>query len=269
LLLKIPQLETVFNPRGPARRTPQPSGPYSGRRKQAGPLSFDTAAPKETLPTMKRICFLLVFALIWAAAAAVQAQTVYISDVFEVTLRTGPGIDHKIVAMLRSGEPMTIIEEGEEWTRVEIADGRQGYVLNRFISPTPPARLVLERLRTAHDNLQSRATELEEANRKLVSENRSLQQQLEETRKELSTVQEQFTTLKSESSDFFTLKTRYERAATSLRSTTERVNELEAEVSRLQLNKNIRWFLSGAGVLVLGFLIGFSTKKQRRKSSLL
>ena len=218
---------------------------------------------------MKRICFLLVFVLIWAAAAAVQAQTEYITDVFEVTLRTGPGIDHKIVAMLRSGEAMTVIEEEEEWSRVEIADGRQGYVLNRFLSPAPPARLALERLRTAHDDLQRRAAELEEANGRLVSENRSLKQQLDEARKDLSTVQEQYTTLKSESSDFFTLKTRYERAATSLRSTTERVNELEAEVSRLQFNKNIRWFLSGAGVLVLGFLIGFSTKKQRRKSSLL
>jgi hypothetical protein len=44
---------------------------------------------------------------------------------------------------------------------------------------------------------------------------------------------------------------------------------MEKEIARLSLNRNIRWFLSGAGVLVLGFIIGFSTKKQRRRSSLL
>ncbi len=218
---------------------------------------------------MKRICFVLVFFLLWAPAAMGQEQTAYITDSFQVTLRTGPGVDHKIVAMIGSGQPLSLIETGEEWSQVSLPDGRQGFVLNRFISETPPARLTLERIRSAYESLQAKDKELETSNNKLVSENRSLQDQLEKARGELAAVEAQYANLKAESSDVFSLKTRYERTAASLRESTERAQQLEAQVSELEVNRNIRWFLSGAGVLVLGFLIGFSSKKQRRKSSLL
>jgi SH3 domain protein len=218
---------------------------------------------------MKRTCFVLIFLLLWAATAMGQERTVYVTDSFQVTMRTGPGVDHKIVAMIGSGQPLTLIESGEEWSQVDLPDGRQGFVLTRFISENPPARLVMERLRNAYESLQTRAGELETEHAKLASENQSLKSQLEKARGELATVRAQYDALKADSSDFIALKTRYERAAASLRESTERVQQLEADVSRLELNKNIRWFLSGAGVLVLGFLIGFSAKKQRRRSSLL
>ncbi|MGD8369209.1 MAG: TIGR04211 family SH3 domain-containing protein [Desulfobacterales bacterium] len=218
---------------------------------------------------MKRTFLILLLILLWAAAAMGQEQTAYITDSFQVTLRTGPGVDHKIVAMLASGQSLTLIDAGEEWSQIALPDGRQGFVLNRFISVTPPARIELERIRSAYETLQTRAGELETEHAKLVSENRSLQTQLEKARGELASVETQYASLKAESSDVLSLKTRYERAAASLRESTERVQQLEAQVSELEFNRNIRWFLSGAGVLVLGFLIGFSSKKQRRRSSLL
>ena len=36
--------------------------------------------------------------------------------------------------------------------------------------------------------------------------------------------------------------------------------KLEAEIAQLGWNQKIRWFLSGAGVLFFGFLIGFFSK---------
>ncbi len=213
-------------------------------------------------------CTIAVFAL-WAAAAVCYAESAFITDVFEVTLRTGPGIDHKIVAMLRSGQPLTVTEAGDEWSRVVLADGKEGYVLSRFISIGPPARLSLERVRDAHEALKTKAASLEEENSRLVSENKALEKQLETVSTRLDALNKEYAELKSDSSDFFSLKKRYEQAAGQLQEKTERANKLEEEVSRLQLNRNIRWFLSGAGVLALGFLIGFSAKKQRRRSSLL
>jgi SH3 domain protein len=246
--------ETAANSKRPADRTP--------------PFTAD-GAPKESIATMKRICLAMFLILMLTTASAAQDETAYITDTFEVTLRTGPGIDHKIVAMLRSGQSVSVIEEGEEWTQVELSDGRQGYVLGRFLSQSPPARTALDRVQGAYEQLQRRAESLAAENDLMRSENQTLEARLEKVRAELAQVQEQYTTLKTESADFFTLKTRYERAAASLRQSTERVQQLEAEVSRLELKKNVRWFLSGAGVLVLGFLIGFSAKKQRRRSSLL
>jgi hypothetical protein len=34
------------------------------------------------------------------------------------------------------------------------------------------------------------------------------------------------------------------------------------------MNYAIKWFLAGSAVLIVGFLIGFSTKRQRRRPSL-
>jgi SH3 domain protein len=213
-------------------------------------------------------CTIAVFAL-WAAAAACYAESAFITDIFEVTLRTGPGIDHKIVSMLRSGQPVTVTEAGNEWSQVVLPDGKEGYVLSRFISVGPPARLSLERVRDAYEALKTKAARLEEENSRLVSENQGIENQLETVSNQLEAVGKEYAALKSESSDFFSLKKRYEQAASQLQEKTERVTKLEEQVSQLQLNKNIRWFLGGAGVLVLGFLIGFSAKKQRRRSSLL
>ena len=213
-------------------------------------------------------CTIAVFAL-WAAASVCNAESAFITDVFEVTLRTGPGIDHKIVSMLRSGQPVTVTEAGDEWSQVVLPDGKEGYVLSRFISIGPPARLSLERVQDAYEALSTKAARLEEENSRLVSENRALGSQLETVSNKLEAVGKEYAALKSESSDFFSLKKQYEQAASQLQEKTERAKNLEEQVSQLQLNKNIRWFLGGAGVLVLGFLIGFSAKKQRRRSSLL
>ncbi|MCF8079251.1 MAG: TIGR04211 family SH3 domain-containing protein [Desulfobacterales bacterium] len=213
-------------------------------------------------------CTIAVFAL-WAAPAVCYAESAFITDVFEVTLRTGPGIDHKIVSMLRSGQPVAVTEAGDEWSRVVLPDGKEGYVLSRFISVGPPARLSLERVRDAYEALKTEAARLKEENSRLASENQALESQLETVSNKLETVGKEYAALKSESSDVFSLKKRYEQAAGQLQEKTARVNKLEEQVSQLQLNKNIRWFLGGAGVLVLGFLIGFSAKKQRRRSSLL
>lgn len=68
-----------------------------------------------------------------------EAQTVYVSDEFEITLRTGPGNDHKIISMPKSGNAMEILQKGEEWSRVRLPDGKEGWVLSRYISPTRPA----------------------------------------------------------------------------------------------------------------------------------
>ena len=49
----------------------------------------------------------------------------------------------------------------------------------------------------------------------------------------------------------------------------QRADELEEALSKLERGGQIRWFLSGAAVLLAGFFLGFSAKRQRRRSSLL
>ncbi|MDP7353999.1 MAG: hypothetical protein QGE94_02815, partial [Desulfobacterales bacterium] len=75
--------------------------------------------------------------------------------------------------------------------------------------------------------------------------------------------------LKSGSAEYLDVKSRYEMMVVQLDQQKKRAQDIEKELESIRFHKNIRWFLSGAVVLIIGFLIGFSAIHQRRRSSLL
>ena len=197
------------------------------------------------------------------------AESMYVNDVMEVTLRTGQGISHKILAMVKSGQLVEAIEPGAEWTKVRLPNKKEGWVLTRFLTKQPPARLELEQLKAAYQDLQSETEAPMKEIAKLRMETESQRADLVAQKKDLEEFKQAYETLKKESADFLKLNSKYKNAAQQLEEQTQRANLFEDELSKIQIHRNIRWFLSGAGVLLLGFLIGFSTKRQRRRSSLL
>ena len=50
---------------------------------------------------------------------------------------------------------------------------------------------------------------------------------------------------------------------------TKRAETLDKELSGVEKNQYIKWFLAGSGVLLVGFLVGFAAKRGRRRPSLL
>ena len=53
---------------------------------------------------------LLLFFIICAVLPATAADVKYITDEFEVTMRSGTSTANSIVRLLRSGEPVTVLE---------------------------------------------------------------------------------------------------------------------------------------------------------------
>ena len=214
--------------------------------------------------------FIVFFIVLFSTV--VQAETMYVSDIIEITVRTGPGIDHKIIAMIKSGEKVEMLKPGEsekEWSLVRITNGKEGWVLSRFLKSNEPDGLVLDRLKKKYNVLKNQAGSLIEENNVYKKENKKLNSELK-TNKEISDkIKSSYETLKNESAEFLELKSNYEKTSSKLIEQTKKADKLEDELTNLLLHQNIKWFLSGAGVLLLGFVIGFSTKRQRRRSSLL
>jgi len=226
--------------------------------------------------------------LIWIVAAfclitvpfQVWAQAMFITDEFRITMRTGPGTDHKIISMLKSGQKVDVIMESDEWSMVATPNGTEGWVLSRFLTEAPPSRLELSDLKLKQAQAEDQNTQLIEENQRLLEENKTMgaelskrqtlySKELDEQKAAYTELKETYETLKRESADFLKLKTDHQKASAELSEKTKRVEALEKHSRRLELNSTIKWFLAGAGVLVLGFIIGFSTKRQRRRSSLL
>lgn len=203
--------------------------------------------------------------LMFAVTGSAFAEKMYVSNIIKVTLRTGPGTDHKVVQMLQSGNEVEVLEPGGDWSHVQATSGKEGWVLSRFLSPDMPSDRLLDALQGKYDRLQEHAAGLEKENAKYIEENKRLSEELAVATASLSKTSSSYETLKQESSDFLAMKSKYEEATRNLEKQTKRATEL----NELLLQRNIKIGLLGAGILFFGFLVGFSTKKQRRRSSLL
>jgi SH3 domain protein len=213
--------------------------------------------------------FVFMGILLASIAVSVQAETMYVDDILEITLRTGPGLDRKIIAMLRSDQLVEVLSNDGEWAQVQLPDGREGWVVSRFLTSKIPNRIALERLKEKHEAIKLKAASLNEENKKYKEENGKLGTELAKNREAFSNLEESYEALKNESADFLTLKSNYSKSASQLTEQTNKAQKFEEELKKLRLSQNIKWFLSGAAVLLVGIIIGYSTKRERRRSSLL
>jgi len=193
----------------------------------------------------------------------------YINDSMKITMRTGPATDRKIIALLSVGQEVEILKAEDEWTMVRLLNGKEGWVISRFLTDQTPDSILLEALKKNHSALQTKAASLMEENKALKDENKKLSYDLNTTEKKEKDLSKDYETLKRESKQFLDLQAKYKESTSKLAEQTQKAEKYEDELTKLLWNKNIKWFLSGAGVLILGFIIGFSTKRQRRHSSLL
>ncbi len=208
------------------------------------------------------LCFLLL-------VGTAQAETKYIRGSIKITMRTGPGTDHKILRMLQTGQKITVVEEGEEWSKVKLSDELEGWVLTRFLTSQIPAKIQVERLKIQNEKLKKQTESLQVANSQLTGERKRLASDLTRQQNQFKSLADAHETLRSESADFLKLKSEFENTARKLDSQTEANAKLSKELKGLQLGSKIKWFLSGGGVFLLGYIIGFSTKRPRRRSGLL
>ncbi|MCG6893022.1 MAG: TIGR04211 family SH3 domain-containing protein [Desulfobacteraceae bacterium] len=204
---------------------------------------------------------------IWFAAPA-GAEMMYVTEIVKITVRTGKGTDHKIIELLPTGEQVNVVEKGPEWSRVQLSGGRQGWVLTRLLTQEPPSRIELEKLRKEHRELLEKTKKpLEEINR-LESENAMLQKAMDDLRNAYEQLQASNESLEQHTAEASALKDRYQQASAELDEARSRADALSERLSGIQRDKVIRWFLAGAGVLVLGILIGVFARPRRRRSFL-
>ncbi len=199
----------------------------------------------------------------------VLAESKYISDTMKVTMRTGPGNDRKIISLLRIGKKVEVLKAGNEWTLVRLNNGKEGWVINRFLTNKIPSDIELKVLKSKHEALMAKAARIQEENSLMKTENKKLSTEFAVSRKKLQKTSNDYEALKRESKEFLELQSKFKASSSKLAEQTKKAEKFEEELTKLLWNQNIKWFLGGAGVLILGFIIGFSTKRQRRRSSLL
>ncbi len=207
----------------------------------------------------------LIFSLF--ITAQVWAETRYVTDEFEITLRSGPSTSNNILSMLKSGDKVEIIEQDAEtkYSLVETERGKKGYVLTRFLEVLPSGRDRLAKLQLITDKhketIELLRKELSEYKTQKADDSRSistLETSLSKTEKELKD-------LKTATHDTILVLQQND----SLKS---RINELEADKQKLSAENAqykdstaMDWFIRGASVSLIAFLLGIIVTRIRWK----
>lgn len=202
-------------------------------------------------------------------SAVSYAETMYVTDLLKLPLRTGPSTEYKILALIESGQQLEVVEPGDNWSLVRLANGKEGYVLNRYLVPQPTSAVQLEQLQAKYNTLRQQVKSLIEENNRFKEENQTFKSSLENSETALKKLDSDYKDLKAGAAEFLDLKKKYQEVSTQLAEQTKRANTLDKELSGLEMNQYIKWFLAGSGVLLVGFIIGFSAKRGRRRSSLM
>lgn len=216
----------------------------------------------------RHIGALLLLSLVCVSAAA---QTRYVTDELEITMRSGESTRNSIVRMLKSGTALEVLAENAEtgYTKVRTPAGTEGYVLTRFLVRQPVARQVLPQVQQQLTTLRERQRVSGEQSAELKGENRSLSGERDRLKRDLAKAENELREIRSKAAAVLQI----DEQNSSLRA---RVNTLQAEVEALsQTNADLRgrrsmeWFIAGASVVLLGVILGLVLPKLRinRRSS--
>lgn len=224
---------------------------------------------KTIFPKYWHTVLLAIFCL--SLSTIVQAQVRYVTDDFEVMLRTGPSIQNKIVRPMRSGTRIEILREdaGKGHSLVQTPEGETGYVLTRFLSPNRAARerlkvaeAQLKKLRSAPGELQALLADSQDENRTLIEQNTELSGKLQSTSEELGQI-------KRVSADAVALSERNERLEKEVRQLLLQLDDIRIQNEGYKDQTELRWFVYGGGTGFLGLLFGWilSRSKSPRRNS--
>jgi len=178
-------------------------------------------------------------------------------------------MENRILAIVETGQSMEVLEAGNDWSKVRLTDGKEGWVLTRYLTDKPTSNILLSDLQKKYDSLSSEFQALKGDHAQIKEENEQLKSELSTNQEALRKINEEYNALRVDSAEYIELKSKYETASTQLAQKSQRLENLEQEFTKLELNQYIKWFIAGSGVLLVGFVIGFATKRQRRRSSLM
>ncbi|MEE9120820.1 MAG: TIGR04211 family SH3 domain-containing protein [Syntrophobacteria bacterium] len=215
-----------------------------------------------------RLLGLTLFLTVWLPSVSSSAATLYVSDTtVEANLRTGVQRENRIIALLRPGTQLTLVQEEDGWAKVTLADGRTGWILKRYLSERPPWRVTAQKLATENEQLRAQVANIKGGHQDLLQKNKELQKQMDLQQRELRKVRRDYEELKNSSTNYLNLKMAYENLQKGTRQSNAKLDKLEKAYGKLKTSTGIRWFLSGAGILLLGWILGSSVARLRRRRS--
>ena len=213
---------------------------------------------------MIRISLFLL--LLFVGTSQLHAAGVkYVTDVFEVTMRSGTSTSNSIVRLLRSGESVTVLEDDlvSQYSMVETDSGKQGYVLSRFLTDEPAARDTLQDLLGKYESQQLQVGEQQAEINQLKQSLLQEQSDSETLKLTLRASEQEFSEVRDAAQNTLNILEQNKRLQTVVDQLREEKTVLSETNAELSDSTQIDWFVRGAAVSLFAFIIGIVVTRIR------
>jgi SH3 domain protein len=182
---------------------------------------------------------------------------VYITDKVEIPLRSEKNFEDNIIRSLSSGAELSILQVTEDgWTQVVFGD-LIGWIISRYLSNNPPAKVQLEKLEKINNannllitKIVNRKAELELEIKELKLKNIDLSIQSNKSNAEKKHIEKIY-------KDALKLEHSNEKLITTNLQLKSEIQLLENNKTATEESSSRNWFITGSVVLFFGILIGF------------
>lgn len=208
---------------------------------------------------MKLTSSILAFGLlIILPATQVVAEPMWVSDQFEVMLRTGPSTSNAIERVLPSGTALELVERDDEagYALVRTAAGTEGWILTRYLMDEPSAREQLEALTSRLTSASAQGSSLTSQLDAVQGEYDSASRQIAALENEKRRLEEELAEIKRTAANVLAINNQNKELRDQLANAEIQAATLEQQNRELTGQTTRYWFMTGALVLVVGMILG-------------
>ena len=234
---------------------------------------------KIELATKDLALFMFMFVLyVSFIPATAVAETRYVSDLLIISVREGQADDSTVIGYLKSDTPVDVIEENEAFVHIKTPENLEGWVKKKFLVSEKPKTVLIEELKLRILDLEDRIILLQQnpetnAQPELTSELNSkidtLQGDIKNQKLMVSKLENELRQANKKYNELLERQKQSPDVSIELQALKEKNQELITELQHAKqkpqpsfFSGNIKWFLAGAGVLILGFIIGRSLRRK-------
>ncbi len=206
-------------------------------------------------------------------AATASARTMYTTDTFEIVVRSEKQIaGRNIIKVLPSGVPLEVRDMDDTWATVRLEDGRTGYVEKKYLIDREPYKTTAERLQGEVGQQRERLATLTQQLATLRDEHQRLQQAHGMSEAQLQDLGQKYEQLRQDATtaQYLEITTKYTDLQRAHAEAQQQLAVVSEAYTSLKSSTRIGWFLSGAGVILMGWILGMASERwrgRRRRSA--
>jgi SH3 domain protein len=204
-----------------------------------------------------------------AATSAFAGRMMYVKPDQKLAIRRGTGVEYKIIQMVKIDSEVELLEQANGYAKIRLRNGKEGWILRRFLDAKEPAELQLEKIRSENEQLKKEQNAAVKKAAEAVASLEETQKQFNSVLQERNTLLEKYQQLQADTQDVVNLRREQQSTARENDDLQDKLIAAQDENVLLKKGTQLKWYLAGAGVLLLGILVGKIPVPHRKRRSYL